>query len=577
MAGRLQIHDSEEAANAGEPGLTYEPLPDSDSSQRPRNKSKDTGMLIAAATPQPGETRSDIEYTLLFPSPTNRKRFDKDKMRELEASVAAAGIIVPLIVRIRKEGGYEIVCGERRWMSIDGANAIRSKSGAPPILTLPCVVRTMTDVEALQAQCIENAQREDVSPFDQGRMYRALCSNGCNPKEIAKLVGMSPESVYNKMKLLELVEDGVKAFDDGMLPESSALVVARMPPPIQTKIIATLVIGREKPMTFDDFRVAVADKFMTDLTRAPFDTDAPFAGREACAACGYRSGNCRASCPDVKSPDVCLDPECFRTKRETATTAAVEKLSSKGYEVLGKTASANAFTGDALRPNSAYVEMDAKHPSNSRGATWEQLVGKAEKKLADDAPHTKKLVLVSPAGRALRVYERTAAERAIGVTEKTDPRPAERSTSKKDERATDRRDDSDKKVREGVTTMVALRLAARAKEKGLDVMCARLILEEMLDPNGPATDACLETCREMLEIGPNDSPYERLHKLGTGDLDALLSIAAMDVGDAFDVGAGYADTLKALAKMLSVDLKKMELEVSKLIEAEVSEEEADEK
>jgi len=107
----------------------------------------------------------DLPLDWLVVSPTNpRKTFDEDAMQELAASIRENGVLQPLLVRPRADRSFEIVFGERRYR---GA-AMAEKD------TVPVCIREMTDAQVLEAQLIENLQRQDVHPLHEAQGFAAL-------------------------------------------------------------------------------------------------------------------------------------------------------------------------------------------------------------------------------------------------------------------------------------------------------------------------------------------------------------------------------------------------------------------
>ncbi|MEA3638715.1 MAG: ParB/RepB/Spo0J family partition protein [Lamprobacter sp.] len=137
-----------------------------------------------------------------------RRDFDEERMRELADSIAAQGVIQPIVVRPVEPGRYEIVAGERRWRASQQAGLDR----------IPVVVREVTEQAALAIALIENIQRDDLSPLEEaGALRRLLEEFGLSHLQVAEAVGKSRSTVTNLLRLLEL-EDAVKAFlDEGRL------------------------------------------------------------------------------------------------------------------------------------------------------------------------------------------------------------------------------------------------------------------------------------------------------------------------------------------------------------------------
>lgn len=124
-----------------------------------------------------------------------RKEFDPAALAELADSIAAVGVIQPLIVRPIQGGGYQIVAGERRWRAAQSAG----------LTEVPVVIRDLSDKEVDEIALIENLQREDLNPVEEAEGYRHLMNEyGMTQEQVASRVGKSRPSVANSVRLLEL-------------------------------------------------------------------------------------------------------------------------------------------------------------------------------------------------------------------------------------------------------------------------------------------------------------------------------------------------------------------------------------
>ena len=124
-----------------------------------------------------------------------RKEFDPAALAELADSIAAVGVIQPLIVRPIPGGGYQIVAGERRWRAAQSAG----------LTEVPVVIRELSDKEVDEIALIENLQREDLNPVEEAEGYRHLMNEyGMTQEQVAGRVGKSRPSVANSVRLLEL-------------------------------------------------------------------------------------------------------------------------------------------------------------------------------------------------------------------------------------------------------------------------------------------------------------------------------------------------------------------------------------
>lgn len=132
------------------------------------------------------------------PSIKARLIIDESKVNELIASMQKYGILVPLLVRPKPPGRYEIVCGHRRFL---GAKKVG-------ISILPCVIRVLTDCEVHEAQVIENDQREDFTDYERAVKYDAMLKESPqeypNHEALALKVGKSRSWVSQRLRMLKL-------------------------------------------------------------------------------------------------------------------------------------------------------------------------------------------------------------------------------------------------------------------------------------------------------------------------------------------------------------------------------------
>lgn len=131
-----------------------------------------------------------------------RRDFDPDALRELADSIAAQGVIQPIVVRPLDGERYEIIAGERRWRAAQQAG----------LGEIPVVVREADEPTAVAIGLIENIQRADLNPLEEaGALERLLGEFGLTHQQIAEAVGKSRTTITNLLRLLELNTD-VKAY-----------------------------------------------------------------------------------------------------------------------------------------------------------------------------------------------------------------------------------------------------------------------------------------------------------------------------------------------------------------------------
>lgn len=157
----------------------------------------------------------------VHPNPRQpRRRFEPEATSGLAASIRHQGVLQPVVVRPRPDGGYELIAGERRWRAA-------REAGVP---TIPAVVRDADDRDTLLIGLVENVARENLSPVEEARAYASLIDEfELSLGDVAERVGRSKPSVSNRVRLLELPEDVLWMLARGDLTEGHARAVLALP------------------------------------------------------------------------------------------------------------------------------------------------------------------------------------------------------------------------------------------------------------------------------------------------------------------------------------------------------------
>lgn len=155
------------------------------------------GALLPEVGPVEKEHEGVVELDIqsVRPNPGQpRKEFDSERLDELAASITEHGIVQPIVVR-KKDDGYEIVAGERRWRGAQRAGLAK----------IPALVRELTESEAMEIALIENLQRADLNPLEEAEAYRVLQESfRLTQEELAKRLGKSRSQIANTLRLLQL-------------------------------------------------------------------------------------------------------------------------------------------------------------------------------------------------------------------------------------------------------------------------------------------------------------------------------------------------------------------------------------
>ncbi len=137
-----------------------------------------------------------------------RRHFDETALDELAASIAARGVIQPIIVRPLEPGKYQLVAGERRWRAAQKAQ----------LHEIPALIRDLSEREVTALALIENLQREDLNPIEEARAYHRLATaEGLTQADIARMVDKSRSHVANLQRLLTLPEPVIALVETGKL------------------------------------------------------------------------------------------------------------------------------------------------------------------------------------------------------------------------------------------------------------------------------------------------------------------------------------------------------------------------
>ncbi len=143
-------------------------------------------------------TTLDVAIEKVIPNPNQpRRHFEEDALRELADSVKVHGVVQPLIVRKRDDGTYDLIAGERRLRAAKLAG----------LKTVPVLAREYSDSDAAQIALIENLQREDLNPVEEGEAYKSLIKKyGYTQEKVAEIVGKSRPYVANMLRIITLPE-----------------------------------------------------------------------------------------------------------------------------------------------------------------------------------------------------------------------------------------------------------------------------------------------------------------------------------------------------------------------------------
>jgi ParB family transcriptional regulator, chromosome partitioning protein len=148
--------------------------------------------------PPRGAIIQQIALDLLTPGPFQpRTQLDPSELAALAASIREQGVLQPILARPdpNNRGHFQIIAGERRWRASQQAG----------LHEIPALVRDLEDTAAMAAALVENLQREDLNPIDEGEGYRRLMEEfSLTQERVADSVGKSRSHIANTVRLLKL-------------------------------------------------------------------------------------------------------------------------------------------------------------------------------------------------------------------------------------------------------------------------------------------------------------------------------------------------------------------------------------
>ena len=137
----------------------------------------------------------------------------KESLQDLTNSIKERGIIQPIIVRRSSEDNskYEIIAGERRWLSAQKAG----------LHEVPVVITNIDDLKSLEFAIIENVQRNDLNVIEEAQGYQRLIEEfSYDQEKVAQFIGKSRSHIANCLRLLNLPESSFKV-------NSNAKIISR--------------------------------------------------------------------------------------------------------------------------------------------------------------------------------------------------------------------------------------------------------------------------------------------------------------------------------------------------------------
>ena len=147
-----------------------------------------------------------------------RKKFDKESLEELTASIRERGIIQPIVVRVSEDqdGKYEIIAGERRWQAAQNAG----------LHEVPVIIIKADNLKSLEFAIVENVQRKDLNPIEEAEGYKRLIDDfQYDQEKVSKFIGKSRAHISNCIRLLSLPKEIIELIIEEKISQGHAKIL----------------------------------------------------------------------------------------------------------------------------------------------------------------------------------------------------------------------------------------------------------------------------------------------------------------------------------------------------------------
>lgn len=534
-----------------------------------------------------------IALDMLFESPHNPRKLFKGIDELAKSIVATGGLLQAIVARPVEEGPhqrYEIAAGARRFRALELLKSQGHELGERALVD----IRALTDAQMAEAMMAENDQRDGLLPLEQAMGYSNMLKTGFTIETIAEALGVSTGTVHGRLQLLKLGKEARRLVLEGKLPSSLATLIGRYPEALQEEALQELEDARtangDETWNFNDgaynVRASIEylqEKFTRSLKATPFDQkdqsypvpaelwperagshdkETPVAA-PACSECPRNSKN---MAPELagENPNpgsrhgFCTLPPCYDAKRDAEGERLQANAKDEGLKLLPESKTWQLFRDrDSMAGNLGFVKADDVAPGDSKKRTYRQVLEEVTKK-AELEPPAVQVALTQAAGRvdlfreseALKVLAKGGVEWAKQQVAREKRAKAGRSST--GPTANDQKVADKHQAQERVRATVFRKVIEHYLTVGLDLPALRAMIFAWPD-EGPVD------VHEILNLKSRKEVTEWAEKKASlPELLALVYASAMGPEYEGSFRSGYTDEVERAAKVVKVDLKKLE-------------------
>ncbi len=208
-------------------------------------------LQSTAASATPNTRFEHVPIAQISPNPRQpRQEFDLDELAELTDSLQELGLLQPIIVRPRPNGGFELVMGERRLRAATAAGWSE----------IPAIIRRTEDADMLRDALLENLHRAQLNPLEEAAAYQQLLSDfQCTQEELAGRIKRSRPQISNTIRLLKLPPSVQRRVAAGVLSAGHARALLACDDPARQEHLADRIVRENLTVRAVEELVAVDD------------------------------------------------------------------------------------------------------------------------------------------------------------------------------------------------------------------------------------------------------------------------------------------------------------------------------
>ncbi len=183
------------------------------------------------------KTFMDCDINIIKPNRYQpRRQFSDAELEELSISIKEKGILQPLLVRRNEDGTFELIAGERRLRAAKNID----------LISVPVIIKDISDKEMLEISLIENVQRQDLNPIEEADAYHLLMTEfNLTQEDVSGRVGKSRSAIANFLRLRNLSNAAKNSIKEGKISMGHAKALLSLEEEEKQNLILDIIISKD--------------------------------------------------------------------------------------------------------------------------------------------------------------------------------------------------------------------------------------------------------------------------------------------------------------------------------------------